>query len=231
LLIVVLLAATGIAFVHAERQKLKPSPLQILRVDETVAPDCRCRGRTAAVSLDLRTRSRVTLVMVDEAGAVVRTLIADGRPAGGRVAAKWDGRDDRGRVVADAEYRPRLRVASERRTFILANPIRVDTVPPDVTLVGVEPRELVRGGSRGERIEIRYRVSERAQPLLYVDGRLHVVGWWRRGTGKLDWYGRADGRPLPARRYRLRLAARDEAGNLAHAAEPFVVRLRAARRR
>jgi hypothetical protein len=227
LLTVVLLAATAIAFVHAERQKLKRSPLTIVAVDETFAPLCGCPRAQANIALELRARSNVTLAIVDDSGEVVRTLIEERRPRGVRVAVRWDGLDDNGRVVPDGDYRPQLRVARERRTFLLTRRIRVDTVAPTISSFRVTPSELV----RAERTHVifSFRISERAQPLVYVNGRLATRGWWRRGAARLQWYARRAGKQLRPGRYRVHLAGRDEAGNLGPPSEAVIVRVRRGR--
>jgi len=219
----VLLVATATAFVHTQRQKLEPSPLAVLRVDETFAPLCNCPTKAATIEFELRRRSRITLAVVDERGDVVRTLIDDRRPEGVRVTSRWDGRDASGDVVPDGVYQPRLRVAVEQRTFLLTNRIQVDTKPPQATLVRVAPDVL---REEGDHISAWYRLSETSQPLLLVNGRVRVRGTPRRREGKLDWYGRTQGRMLPNGRYRLQLSARDEAGNLAEPTPEVRVRIR-----
>ena len=222
LIVIVLLAATGAAFVRAEQGKLGGSPLRVVQVDKLFSPACRCDTARATIDFALRTRSRITLAVVDEDGRVVRTLIDDEPLVRMRVQAQWDGRDDSGRVVADGVYQPRLRVARERRTFLLVNRIRVDSTPPVVTLARVQPRVVAPRG----RVTVRYRLSERAQPLLYVDGRIAVRAFSRRREGKLDWYGAVRGKPVGPGVHRLELAARDDAGNLGRGGAVASIRIR-----
>lgn len=226
-LVVVLLAATAAAFVRAQQQKLEPSPLQVVHVDELFSPVCRCRTSRATISLRVRTRSRITLTVVNEQGEVVRKLLASQRLRGRSVVAEWNGRDDENRLVPDGVYRPRLRVAAERRTFQLENKIRIDTVPPVATVVRVQPTVLTPiGDGRVGRVSVRYRLTEPAQPYLYVNERLRVRGHSRKLEGKLDWYAKIKGRPARPGRYRLRLAARDVAGNLSGRGRTFIIRIR-----
>ena len=212
---------------RTEQQKLEPSPLSVLQVDELFSPTCRCAKTHAAISLELRRRSNVTLDVVDDDGRVVRSLLADTRPRGGRIAVEWDGRDDAGQLVPDGVYRLRLRVVAERRTFLLTNRIRVDTEPPRATIVEVSPRVLTpNGDGRRDRVSIRYRLSERAQPLVYINWRLRLAGYSRRPEGKLDWYGKVRGKRVRRGRYRIQAAARDDAGNLGPLSAPVIVRVR-----
>ena len=225
--VLLLLAATAAAFVRTQQQKLEPSPLQVVHVDELFSPVCRCRTSRATISLRVRTRSRITLTVVNAQGDVVRTLLASHRLRKRAVVAEWDGRDDENRVVPDGVYRPRLRVAAERRTFQLGNKIRVDTAPPTATIVDVQPRVLEPiGDGRANRVSVRYLLSERAQPFLYVNELLRVRGFSRKREGKLDWYVKV--RPRSARRvrYRVRIGARDDAGNLSRRGRTVVIRVR-----
>jgi len=67
---------------------------------------------------------------------------------------------------------------------------------------------------------VRYRVSEPAHGMLFVNGRRVVVTNGSVLRGKLQWKPRARGR------YRLQLAARDLAGNVGPRSRVFVVRVR-----
>ena len=68
---------------------------------------------------------------------------------------------------------------------------------------------------------IRYRVTEAAHPLLYVDGRRVIVGNAKALTAQFQWFAR-----LRRGRHRLQLAAVDLAGNIGPRTKPFVVRIR-----
>lgn len=55
------------------------------------------------LSFEFQTRGHVKLSVYDSAGRLVRTL-ADGVFAAGRHDVTWEGRDDRGRVMASGVY-------------------------------------------------------------------------------------------------------------------------------
>ncbi len=136
------------------------------------------------------------------------------KPARGRVAVLWNGRDDSGRVVPDSFYRARVRLDLIEKTFTLPNLIRVDTNRPGVKVVSVRPRVFSPDGDRrSDRIGVRYRVDERARGTLYVDGVRRVVGSSLKPTGELRWYGKVDGASVPPGRYALTVVAVDPAGN------------------
>ena len=222
LVVAALLVATAAAFVWTERQKLQPPPFEVSEVTETFSPVCRCDSSAASIALEFRRRTRLTLEIADEDGNVVRPLVS-GVQERGPVVIRWNGRDADGVIAREGTYRPRVRIGGNSRVFLLPNRIVVDTTRPQTTLVQVVPKEVAASG-RG-RIELHYRLSERAQPLLYVNGRLHARGLARR-RGKLDWFPRVQGVPVRPGRYRLQLAARDLAGNTGPLTPTVVVRVR-----
>jgi hypothetical protein len=211
-----LLAATAVAFATTERQKLEQTPFAVVRLDDALSPACRCPTAAATISLRFRRTHVLTVQILAASGRPVRTLADERKVGSGIVDVRWRGRDDAGRVVPDGEYQPRL-VLDDGRTFDPPNRIMVDSMAPTAHLVSYRPH-LVRAGRR---VLIRYRVSEPAHPLLYVDGRRVVVGYAKAQTAQFQWFAR-----LRRGRHRLQLAAVDLAGNVGSRTKPFVVRVR-----
>ena len=225
-LVAVLLVATGFAFLHTESLKLETSPIRQTRVTKLFSPVCRCDSSKARIAFRLAKPDVVSVSIVDTSGSDVRQLAFE-RPARGRVAYLWNGRDDDGVVVRDGSYRARVRLDLIEKTFLLPNLIRVDTKAPNAQLVSVQPRVFSPDGDRrADRVTVRYTVNERAQGMLYVDGIRLVVGAGLASPGELRWYGKVDGRSLPARRYALKVRAVDLAGNLSAPVDAGHVRIR-----
>lgn len=221
LLVLALLGSTAVAFAVTEGLKLEKSPITRTKVDKVVSP-----VDQAGIGFDLRKRDRVSVAVVNGNGDIVRTLVASRPMRAGAQIFPWDGRDDDGRFVADGTYRPRVHLAREHRTIVLPNPIRVDATKPLVKLVAVAPAVFSPDGDfQREYVRLRYRTSERARAILYVNGDRHGLVHDYVRAGKLDWGGRAV-RRLPAGRYRLRLRAIDFAGNIGPPTRAFVVRIR-----
>lgn len=215
-LVTVLLVATGAAFAYTEKLKLTPSPILGTRVDKVFSPVCDCALSTSTISFRLRGADRLSVDIVDPSGASVRTLVQDRPSRRGPVEVVWDGRADDGRVVAEGAYLPRVRLARQRRTITLPNPIRVDVTPPTIEELRVRPRVFSPDGDgRRDAIDVSYRVSEPAQVALYVDGRRQVLKRGRREEGRIRWLGAVDGEPVDAGTYALQLGAVDVAGNVA----------------
>lgn len=191
-LVVALLAGTAAAFAVTEELKLKPAPIagtQLL--NKAISPVCGCPTRLTSIRFRL-VRKGVLDVAIVRSGRVVRSLVAGELFGRGPKHFEWNGKDDRGRVAPDGNYRPRVVVGG--RTILLPNPIHVDTVRPRARaqLVGLH--------------EIRYRVSEPAHPWVYANGRRIVKGRWQRLQGTLLV-------PRAAARSVLTLVAVDLAGN------------------
>jgi hypothetical protein len=227
LLVLALIGSTAAAFAVTEGLKLERSPIGETQVSRDVAPTCgACAYHQAAIEFFLRRADRLTVAMVSSSGKVVRTLAA-GKPAHrGTQQFIWNGRDQAGRVVRDGTYRPRVHLAREHRTIVLPNPVRSDATKPLIRLDSVAPAVFSPDGDfEREYVRLRYRTSERARAILYVNGdRWGTVHDYVR-AGKLDWSGRAV-RRLPAGLYRVRLRAVDLVGNVGPPTRPFTVRIR-----
>jgi hypothetical protein len=211
-----LLAATAVAFATTERQKLERTPFAVVRVDEVLSPVCRCSTNGATIALRFRRTHVLTVEIRDARGRVVRTLAEERTVRNGVFDVRWHGRDDAGRRVPDGDYDPRF-VLDNGQTFDPPNPIRVDSVAPRARLLSIRPRRV----HRGERVRIRYRVTEPAHPLLFVDRRRVIVGNAKALTAQVEWFAR-----LRRGRHRLQLAAVDLAGNVGRRTRPVVVRIR-----
>lgn len=215
IVVVLLLAATAVAFVRTQQEKLERSPIGTVEIDRLFSPVCRCERDTAAIGFTLRRSDTITLELVDADGERVRVLARRERHGRGKVVWTWDGRDEAGKRVADGSYHPRLTLASGARTFDLPNPIRVDTVAPRVKALAVAPRRISPDGDgRRDRVTLRYSVSEPAHALLFVDGERVERTRFRPLQGTRAWNGKNGRRALPGGTYKLALAAEDAAGNV-----------------
>jgi FlgD Ig-like domain len=221
--VVGLLGGSAGAFALTEQLKLERSPVFRTHVGKLLGPNCRCRLARIPVRFFLRKSDRLTLTIVDSHRRVVRTLTYGRRRPAGVQQFTWNGRDNAGRVVAAGTYRPRIHLAGERRTILMPNPIRVDPIPPAVRPVSVSSSVFSPDGDRRrDYVRIRFRTSERARGLLFVNGRFRVRGNRYVTNGVLRWFGYG----LPAGRYRLVLRAVDLAGNVSRTEPVGFVRIR-----
>jgi hypothetical protein len=216
LLVLGLLGGTAAAFAVTEHLKLERSPIFRTEVDKIFSPVCRCSTTPASIAFRLRKADRVT-VAIEESGTIVRTIVSDRAARRGPFRVVWDGLRDDGQVAPDGVYKPRVHLAHQHRTIVLPNPIQLDTEPPKVTVLGWIPRGRVLTPDRNfrhERLEVRYRVSEPAHVILYVNRKRRYRSRTQQLTGVARWFGRVNGRAVRAGSYRITLAARDIAGNL-----------------
>ena len=207
-----LLGATTIAFAVTEGLKLELSPVTRVFVDKVFSPTCDCRTDQAAIRFSLRKTDTLTLSVVNAHGHVVRTLVDSVKTNKGIVIAYWDGRDNGAQVVLDGAYQPRVHLKRAHRTILLPNPIRVDTKPPLVKIVRVRPRVF----RPGQRLTVRYHVSEPAQVSIYVGSVRVVRGRTSKTSASLNWYGVSARVPhgFGPGTYELKLVGRDIAGNI-----------------
>jgi hypothetical protein len=210
--VLVLLAATAVAFVETERLKLKPSPVTKVSVTKFFSPTCECDDQTAVIAFRLRKPGRLTVSIVDADHNPVQTLVGPAAVKKGRVVATWDGQSGAGGFAPDGSYRARIQLGY--RTIYMPNRIHVDTTPPVVKLRNVGPRIL----QPRSRLKVRYLLNEPARVSVYLDGRRVVLGRSSRLKWKVDW-------PVRARpgKHRVTVTARDAAGNLSNATRPVVV--------
>ena len=230
-LVVALLVATAASFAVTERLKLEDSPILNTRLDTLVSPVCTvCRpaAREAQIRFRLRKEDDLTIDIIDADGNVVRDNLVSGRYRPAFLRFSWDGRNRSGKVVPDGLYRVRVTLEGEDRTLEFPTEIRVDATAPTIEDVAVEPVVFSPDGDgRADQVNVRYRFSEGAYPVLYVDGKRSGPGFRRRPTGVRQWYGlRRNGRGLPPGAHRLALAAQDQVGNLSPSTREFTVHIR-----
>lgn len=227
LIVLLLLGATAAAFAVTERLKLERSPVTGTRVDRVFSPVCECARDVAVISIVLRRRETVTLDVLDRHGRSIRTIVRNRREPAGRVSYTWDGRDNLERIVSEGIYRPRVQLERNGRTIVLPNPIRVDWTAPVISLVRVFPRVFSPDSDgRRDRVTASYRIDERANAVMLVDGRQRVQSKFRQLEGRLVWFGRVDGRVVGPGIYELRLRAVDRAGNRSVRTRAVPVRVR-----
>jgi hypothetical protein len=227
LLVVALLGGTAAAFAVTQGLKIEPSPILAPRIDKVFSPVCDCDSRLATIQFKLRKPDRVRVEIVDSGGAVVRTLVAGRKLRRGTVTYTWNGRDDQGHFVLQGVYEPRVHLTNQHRTIDLPNEMRVDTSAPSIELVSVAPRTFSPDGdSRADHVVVRYKTTEPAHGVLYVDGTRVVFTRRQLQSSSIDWNGRAAGDALRPGVHRLQLAAEDRAGNLSEPGKAFDVVLR-----
>jgi hypothetical protein len=217
LLVLFLLGGTAAAFAITEGLKLEASPISGTSVVKTFSPRCECDTDSAAVDFKLLKADRLTITMIDANGREVRRLVERARFPRGWQTFVWNGRMDDGAIAPDGAYRPRVHLARAHQTIVLPNPIRVDTTAPRTTLISVTPHELTPADRKAK---VRYRVSEPARGIVYVDGHRAVVSLFHPLEGKLDLYLRAHGSDLARGPHRVTVGAVDLAGNVGPASPP-----------
>jgi flagellar hook capping protein FlgD len=221
LVIAVLLAVSGVAFLRAEQLKLQHSPVGAVQIQKQFSTTCpvhanlRCRSHSARLSFRLRNPGRLALAIVDGSGRVVDRLGSSGRRHGrGRVTITWDGRETSGATAADGTYHLRVSLLDLHRTITIPDPIGLDTTAPTLTLPD-GPGHL----------PLRYRTSEQAVVFVHavaVGGADAGHGALFRGHGGRVHFRRTR---LAGAQVRITLVAVDPAGNASAPVDAGVIRL------
>lgn len=225
LLVASLLVATATAFAVTERLKLEDSPVLGTQIDRVISPVCKgCKpgAREAKVAFRLRREASIRLDIADSSGAIVRRGVGSGVFGQAFHTFAWDGRDNSGQVVPDGTYKAELTLLDEGRTIEFPVGIRVDSTPPTIEVKIRHPVFSPDGDGRADRVDLRYRFSEPAYAILYLDGKLLTRSHGRKPVNTIQWYGRG----VPPGEHRLALAAQDPAGNVAPSTREFTVRIR-----
>ncbi len=131
----IVVSLVAVAFCIGAATAAPPSAIRSVAIDHhslNVAA-----GETVTVAIDFARRGLTTIVIVDRDGYPVRTL-AKAQAVDGSLSLGWDGRDDRGQLVADEAYSLKIdwRGAEGGDTYFPAN-----TVQP---ITAIEPRSYSR---------------------------------------------------------------------------------------
>jgi FlgD Ig-like domain len=184
LLVLGLLAGSGVAFAVA--QSLKSEPAAVISTDFTRArafsPGCDCGSPKAVFSLALSHSADLSVRITSRRGRVIRQLLDDRRTSG-VVPLVWDGTDEAGRQVPDGRYQVQVRYGRGRWRAAPNAVITVDTRPPVVT--GTLPAgRTIAYGADGDDGVYRYTVTSdepgRVWPTVFrvlPDGTVERV--WR----------------------------------------------------
>jgi hypothetical protein len=223
IVVAALLGGSAAAFALTEQLKLERSPVYRTHVGKLLGPSCNCPLRRIPIQFVLRKAGRISVVVVDSDGHVVRTLLASAVRPKGLQTFTWDGRDDAGQVVAAGTYKPRIHLFREHRTILMPNPIRVDPTAPRILGVSLSTRVFSPDGDgRRDFVRIHYRATEPSRALVYVNGVRRPKSKRYAESGVARWFGSG----LGPGRYRLKLRTLDLAGNLSAPVDLGVVRIR-----
>ena len=219
------LATVGAFFVTQSLKTEIPLVLRFGAMPRDISPNGDRVRDSTRVGFDLSETAEVSFSVIDSEGEEVRRLVDDRELRGGRkYRFAWNGRDDEGAVVTDGTYRLRVVRRKEGRVVDSIKEVRVDTRPPRVSIVSVEPNVIVPGGPR--EVRIRYRGPLNKAPEFRVfrtdDKAPGLVRLFRSEESRVGvWDGTVRGGGLaPDGSYSFNVKVRDLAGNKTEAPAP-----------
>jgi flagellar hook assembly protein FlgD len=222
--VLALLAGSAAAFALTERAKLERSPIYGTRVDQIFSPAGKLKP-VAHIVFRVRPHERVDVRIVDRHGTTVATLLSNRtvKPRT-RLDLVWDGITASGLLVPDGVYRPVVKLLRSHRTITLPSNIRLDAVPPKITVKHPQyPIISPDGDGHHDAFTFHYTIDEPAHAILLVRGDQVLFTRTSKQAGTLTWNGRVDGgKRAPPGRYVLSVSAQDTAGNRAKA-YPFAI--------
>jgi hypothetical protein len=226
--VLVLLAATAVAFAITEGAKLDKSPIAGTQPNQLFSPAGTAHPN-AEVRFRLRTRERLTVWIQSSDGRRVATLLSP-RTAhrGQHFDLVWDGFSRGGTIQPDGTYYPVVKLLRSHRTIVLPSQIVLDTKPPAITVKHPQyPIISPDGDGHGDTFRFHYTVGEPAHAILLVRGRRVLFTLGQKLSGELTWDGKVRNsqhelvRAHPGR-YLLTIAAQDRAGNVSKGV-PFAI--------
>jgi hypothetical protein len=129
LLMLAVIAAAGVAFVLTQGEKQAKPAVRLVELPEIVSPGCRCPYETAKLKISLEKPATLGVQVVSAAGEQsVATLDPGSAFPAGRTPFTWDGLDSSGEPAMPGEYRIRMDLPRQDRTYTPAKAIKV--VPP-----------------------------------------------------------------------------------------------------
>ena len=210
-----LVAATAGAFFVTQKLKTSDPVVKRLALQRFFSPNGDGRKESAGISFQLPKGDRVTVDVVDGGGDRVKRLAADrGLPAGTH-RLRWNGRDDRGHVPADATYYVRVTLREQGRAVTGPRGIVLTTAAPRPRLLSVAPGRLA--SARRVPVTVRFTGPAVVRPIFRVwrtDGeRVRQVASFtvKRGEHAGIWDGRVRGRPAPEGTYAFSVTVQNRA--------------------
>jgi hypothetical protein len=224
-LFVVLVLATGGAFLLAQRLKQERKAVEANTLTRVFSPNGDGANDRARFSIRLRRADDVDVAVLDRrTGQQVRQLI-NGRhvAAGQTVFFTWDGRTDSRARAPDGFYKLRITLRGQGRSSIANKRFVLDISPPRPAVTAVGPGSgpfivPARGPRSGAPLRVANPGTDPPQWTVWrTDGPKPVaVARFGAARGQRDayWDGRIAGHPAPAGTYVAQVRTRDVAGNV-----------------
>lgn len=224
---VVVILATAASFALAQRLKRAPTIVYETHAIQLFSPKVEGSAQRARFSFRLRVKQdQATLIVTNLAGDPIRTIKEDIPVTWGQtIKSSWDGADDAGRAVPDGQYRVQVVLQDAGRAVQLPFTFTKDTTPPQPKLLSIgpektgdRPRPELLPRADGKPAVVRYRAVGRSRKITVfrtdlARPRAVLEVPISDDTGKWEWDGTVDGRPVASGTYLVAVSAKDLVGN------------------
>lgn len=208
-----------------------PPLIEVLTQYAAFSPNDDGRQDTQRLRFSLRRAAAVRVTVRVRGEGVVRGPVRLGRLVRGDHSWRWDGRDDRGRVVADRFYVVRLTAVREARGESASSVVEVDTLLERGTVRTTRPIVFPRATTVSDLVQLVYLQPgwDPWEEEFFLDGIPRATLEVKAPSGQVvrrrtahgqvrpvfAWYGRDnDGGAVPPGEYTARVTVNDDAGNL-----------------
>ncbi|MGD6961092.1 S8 family serine peptidase [Fictibacillus phosphorivorans] len=165
--------------------------------------------------------ARITAKVYDKKGAVVQTLLNNKSYGVGTYTTSWNGKSNKGKVMADGDYKIRFDIidSSKRKGSSKTVVVKVDTKAPVIKSYAISPTIFKVGKDKGTNGKVTlgeatvlniHVVNEKNQKVKTIKQN----NSYKTGTYTLSWDGKSDKKEIvPEGKYKFVFEGKDTAGN------------------
>jgi flagellar hook assembly protein FlgD len=164
---------------------------------------------------------KITAKVYDKKGTVVQTLLNNKSYGGGTYTISWNGKNNKGKLMADGDYKVRFDIidSSKKKGSSKTVVVKLDTKAPVVKSYAISPAVFKVGKDKGTSGKFTtgetsvvniHIVNEKNQKVRNIAPNKS----YKKGTFSLSWDGKSDKKVIvPEGKYKFVFEGKDSAGN------------------
>ncbi len=180
-------------------------------------------NRTITIPFELNRSGKVTAIVYDSKGKVVKTLVKDKAYSAGKKSITWDGKNSGNKRVGDGSYKVKLSFvdANKKKASDKNITIQVDTKAPQGTITFIDGSTFKATGANKKSIKLD--LKDNANVTAYITNangqkiRAIVTNKsYKKGASTISWDGKNDKKVFVSEgNYQFVVESKDGAGNKA----------------